>query len=73
MDKAIALKTKGDTEFCLYRWADGDWTAHIGNPSQWVAMLEAGSQFTGKGATPEEAVESLIAVMEARADGQRNA
>lgn len=69
IERAVSLKKDGNKEFVLYRWGDKEWSAHIGNPSRFVAMLEADAEFSGKGETPVAAVENLISELLGRTDG----
>ena len=62
IEEAVKLK-EGNQEFVLYRYSSTDWSANIGNPTQSVQMLEAGSEFEGEGFTAVEAVEALIKVL----------
>ena len=63
IEQAVAAKA-GDKEFVLYRYDIDKWGAYIGNPSaEHVAMLEDGSDFSGMGKTPIEAVRAMISNM----------
>lgn len=61
-------KKSGDKEFALFyfAWDDGEddsWHARIGNPCKVVMLGEVNGDFEADGATPEEAVSKLLAVI----------
>jgi hypothetical protein len=74
--RAVELK-RGNREFALfwygtdgYQYDGGQWSAQIGNTSQFVSIGESEPEFDGAGATAEEAVIALIEVLEAAAQGK---
>jgi hypothetical protein len=66
--EAIRLKEGlgGNTEFMLYYWGDGEWSAEIGNRSRNVNLGEIGGDYESRDKDrrchkiPEDAVSQLI-------------
>ena len=54
----------GDEELMIYRWPDGSWEIHLGNPSPHVMLGEISGNRSADGATLQEAVEKLAAELE---------